>query len=260
MRQSLVLSLGWGRHGQPATREDIRDALAAADGERPSRSLVARIEREAIAHLRSRVRDGLFWGGAIQALDRSDVPVASRVVWTTAASPSPRTPGVARQSAFANQIVETLEDLQAPLSVTMLTHLMRGSSGPATSELVRRYSPRHFGELRMVPFSEARDQVEGTCRADTRIEIVARRVSLIDGGTAERRDIAMPANHGKSWSREDELAVERGWVEGRSVEQLALALKRTRGGVTAALVRLGVIDSRDEARQRLTAEAVGMTT
>lgn len=83
-----------------------------------------------------------------------------------------------KEGAIADQVVETLADLPNPLSLTMLTHLLRGSHGPATSELVSRYSPRHVGLLEALTFGEARDLVDFVCRTDRRIEILGRTVSL----------------------------------------------------------------------------------
>ena len=97
--------------------------------------------------------------------------------------------------------------------------------------------------------------VDRTCRLDPRIKLLDRRVSLQVGGTAKVEGIAQAANHGKPWSPEEKLAAARGWAEGQSLGQLADALDRSPGGVAGALVRMGAVESREEARERLTSES-----
>jgi hypothetical protein len=58
---------------------------------------------------------------------------------------------------------------------------------------------------------------------------------------AERRqrnlDIGRPANCGLPWTEEARSTVAEAFAGGRSVEQIAVDLERTRGGIRAELIR-----------------------
>ena len=56
---------------------------------------------------------------------------------------------------------------------------------------------------------------------------------------------------GKSWSEAQDQELMEGWEEGYTVEDLAERLKRSGRGVSARLVRLGLVSSRAEARSRV---------
>lgn len=59
-----------------------------------------------------------------------------------------------------------------------------------------------------------------------------------------------PAAAGQKWTEEQLSRIRRGWLAGEGLAALAAAVGRTPNGVAARLVRLGLVESRDEARAR----------
>lgn len=60
-----------------------------------------------------------------------------------------------------------------------------------------------------------------------------------------------PRGQGRSWSEREDQALMEGWEDGYTVDDLAERLERSARGVSARLVRLGLVSSRAEARRRL---------
>lgn len=64
------------------------------------------------------------------------------------------------------------------------------------------------------------------------------------GGTGRRKPPAsLPANTGSRWTPEEEERLAQGFDAGRSVEELARELNRTRAAIEARLVRIGKLDA-----------------
>lgn len=81
--------------------------------------------------------------------------------------------------------------------------------------------------------------------------IRALHVAVMELEKAEKRaSKALPENSGKPWTPEDEDALLRMYRQGASKKELCEYFKRTSGGIAARLVRLGVIQSRDEFRYK----------
>ncbi len=59
-----------------------------------------------------------------------------------------------------------------------------------------------------------------------------------------------PGAMGKKWSEDDDDALAVAWEEGATVDDLAERFERSTGSITARLVRLALVESRDEARAR----------
>jgi hypothetical protein len=57
-------------------------------------------------------------------------------------------------------------------------------------------------------------------------------------------------NQGSRWSLEDDAHLTSRWEQGADVEQLSEEFGRGSGGITARLVRLGLVEDRQEARRR----------
>lgn len=256
-RLAFVLSSLYGRVQRPMTLDEVAVALAAVEGARLSRERIRQLREKALRRLRSaRFRPRLLGGLK---------PIAKARTGPRAATPASGPDDPSRQSMVhssvgherlkdhshsivADLIVQTLEDLRDPVSATMLVHLLRGSAGPATSELVRLHSPRHAGALAHLAFPAARDLVEIASRADPRIDLIDRRVSL--AASTSPLDREKPVRQGQPWTRQEQVRLFAGWTKGLSVGQLATALGRSPGGVAGALVRYNVVESRDHARAR----------
>ncbi len=67
---------------------------------------------------------------------------------------------------------------------------------------------------------------------------------------AARHEQPKPASAGKSWTEDEDEALMDGWEEGSTVAELSEKLERSRSGIAARLVRLGLVGSRAEARRR----------
>lgn len=59
------------------------------------------------------------------------------------------------------------------------------------------------------------------------------------GEPGGRRTRARPASQGRPWSPEHDAELERRWIEGDSVEEIAIHFERTPGGIRARLPRVG---------------------
>ena len=66
----------------------------------------------------------------------------------------------------------------------------------------------------------------------------------------KRASKPLPENSGKPWTLEDDNALLRMHEQGASKKEICEYFKRTSGGIAARLVRLGVIQSRDEFRYK----------
>lgn len=60
----------------------------------------------------------------------------------------------------------------------------------------------------------------------------------------------MPANAGKSWTKEDEDLLVTLYRSGTTKRDICKTLQRTESGVAARLVHLGIIENRDSFRDR----------
>lgn len=67
------------------------------------------------------------------------------------------------------------------------------------------------------------------------------------------RKAPKPPSTGRRWEPEEDERLRVGWQAGHPVTALSAAHGRTRSGIAARLVRLGLVETRDEARARGTA-------
>jgi CHC2 zinc finger/Toprim-like len=133
-----------------------------------------------------------------------------------------------------------------PLTPALMTHILRGSSGPRTREIVDAYGPPHVGELRDLTYAEVHGQV---------LEVWAGILAQAVGPTAAARPVAgrvaaKPVNQGQAWDPASLQELRDEWASGATVTEIAFRLGRTPNGVAARLVRLSLVGSRDEARRR----------
>lgn len=70
------------------------------------------------------------------------------------------------------------------------------------------------------------------------------------GATGTAPQAVHPHNAGRPWTAEDDLALAKGFDAGTTVASLAAAMGRTRGAITARLVRLGKIEAPESLRLR----------
>ena len=81
-----------------------------------------------------------------------------------------------------------------------------------------------------------------------------RRVSSVDelvrATVARAGGQEQPAAMGKKWSEEDDDALAAAWAGGGRVSVLAVDMERSTGSIVARLVRLALVESREEARAR----------
>lgn len=68
-------------------------------------------------------------------------------------------------------------------------------------------------------------------------ETLRHHVALTEPGA--RRTRARPAGQGRPWNRDLDLELERRWLEGQTVEEIAIHFERTPGGIRARLPRVG---------------------
>jgi len=59
------------------------------------------------------------------------------------------------------------------------------------------------------------------------------------GGPDGRASRARPASRGRPWTAEQDAELERGWIGGDSLEEIAARFQRTPGGIRARLPRVG---------------------
>lgn len=64
----------------------------------------------------------------------------------------------------------------------------------------------------------------------------------------KKRERRLPENAGKPWLQEDDAKLVQMFEEGRSKGDICDYFKRTEGGIASRLVRLGIIQNRDEFR------------
>jgi DNA primase catalytic core len=265
VRLSKVLSLRYERYGSPVTLEDAAEALAGPLGPRLSRERIRQLQLKGLQRLRHPSRMSRLLGD-LRPLPRRDTPsMPHRPPVSQATSRTDKHPatGSAQSSAIedleglADQLVETLLGLSAAPSMTMLTHVMRGVRARTPNAAVNEAHRRVADVLRNLPFGSAQRAIESACRSDSRI-VVGIVVSVIVGAPRKRprpepirHDVPrVPGRQGLAWAEADRARLLDGWAQGLSVGQLAEALDRSPGGVAGALVRFGVVESRDHARAR----------
>lgn len=60
----------------------------------------------------------------------------------------------------------------------------------------------------------------------------------------------LPPNAGLAWTKELDTELSRLWYAGETVSVIATRMGRTHSSIEARLVRIGLVDARDEARAR----------
>ena len=75
-------------------------------------------------------------------------------------------------------------------------------------------------------------------------------VQLEKARKAEKREKSLPENAGKPWPQKDDEKLVQMFEEGCSKKELCDFFKRTEGSLSSRLVRLGIIQNREEFRHR----------
>lgn len=70
-------------------------------------------------------------------------------------------------------------------------------------------------------------------------------------GVLTHQEGLAPTASGRRWTQEDDELLEEGWEAGETSGELALKLGRSVSAIAARLVRLGIVDTREEARARI---------
>lgn len=58
----------------------------------------------------------------------------------------------------------------------------------------------------------------------------------------ENLELGRPGNHGMPWTEDTRSQVAKGFEDGKSIEELATTLERTRGAIRAELIRQGLVE------------------
>ena len=122
-------------------------------------------------------------------------------------------------ASVADASVETLATIGAPLRLTMLAHILRGSRGPMTQEIVTRYKLSRAGMLGDYTFGEVRDLVRTACSTDPRLDVdpsgPVHLVGQVVGQEPERI-----SNGGRPWRPDEETRLE---ASGARVSRLSIS-------------------------------------
>ncbi|GAA0594311.1 hypothetical protein [Caenispirillum bisanense] len=73
---------------------------------------------------------------------------------------------------------------------------------------------------------------------------------------ARRRD-DLPPNAGAAWDEEQDTQLAQRWYAGDTIGEIARDFGRTDGSISSRLVRIGLVENREEARSRRKTEREG---
>ena len=108
--------------------------------------------------------------GARAVRTTSAAPVTTTAPVPTVAKLPQAVPLLAELDAAVLRLVTELQgSLGRRVSATMLTHILRGSSGPKTSSIVKAHTPPHVGALSWLPYRTARELVGRVMTRDGRV-------------------------------------------------------------------------------------------
>jgi hypothetical protein len=82
-------------------------------------------------------------------------------------------------------------------------------------------------------------------RALFTVHEIARAKSKMSADERRRQnlDLGRPRNHGLPWTEEDRELVASGFQDGKTAEELAATLERSRGAIHAELIRQGLVSA-----------------
>lgn len=245
----------------PSDRRDVLDTLARVVEEAPPEDRLCDVEdivRLAIEPLgyperaiRERLGALLEDSGSPRAAPRGPQPVFPKTSVGNGGQ-------VDLESQMPSIVADVLDALGRPISLGILTHILRGSRGPRITALIAEFEPLHVGVLSGHDFRSAADLVESCARASRSFtfEVIldAERGferKLIGLSPGERTRVSDATwRRGRKWLPTEDGDLRNGWTSGRSLAALSRRHCRTETGIAARLVHLGLVRDRDEARQR----------
>jgi hypothetical protein len=251
-RLATLMSLRYGRSGPAQTLAEIAPHVTLPGTATVSRQRVRQLETKAIRLLRRRAkRQGLIQASQMRTGgDRGRLKAPEGPESATTPTPPPDPAAIPSAESIADWTWSILDVLDEPLTLNLVTHVLLGSRGPATQALIAKRQLPHAGALAGINFKDARQAIVSAVSADVRFTIVQSHPITLTHQGVEKALPPGPANAGTAWSTAADRQLEALWKEGSSLASLAETFGRTRGSITARLVRLGIVDSRDEAIAR----------
>ncbi len=238
-RLSTLLSCRFGRSGRALTLTETAP-LISRPGQTPiSRGRVRQLEIKALGRLRTRSRR--------ERLGIALPPAPPKAVRGDSANLDGRSVG-----SVADAAVRTLEAIGSPISVSMITHILRASTGPVTREFIRRYGLPTAPSLTGHAFVLDLDLVRHACDVDPRIERSGTTAALAGIQPVSGPE---PRNRGAAWSEAEERQLRELWLTALSLEAIAERHGRSLGGIVARLVQLELVPDRETARQLAMADS-----
>jgi DNA primase catalytic core len=215
-RLAAVLSHRFGRWDPPQPLEKVA-RLIADPGERPvSRERVRQLQGRGLKLLRARSRLHRLLGLVQEPRDR-------HLAFSTE-----------DLTRLAEDGADVILSVGRPLGAVMLTHVLRGSTGPKTQRLVTACRPPHVGAYRSFLFDEVLEGIK-TVWADIR-----RLVS--EGSRTEAGGTNYAPNSSLRWDESSSEDLHAQWLAGRPVADIAAALGRSEHAVEIRLLRLGLAE------------------
>lgn len=150
-------------------------------------------------------------------------------------------------ASVADAIVEALEAVGQSLSVAKVTHILRGSRGPMTQELVGRLHLQSAGSLTGHQFKEDHDIVVAASLADSRLALEGTTIRLTR--QSSNRPSHPVTSGGRPWRPIEDAELERLWLGGKSVTSIATLHRRSVGGIVARVAKLGLAIDMEAARR-----------
>jgi HAD superfamily hydrolase (TIGR01549 family) len=129
-----------------------------------------------------------------------------------------------------------------PVPPFIVTHILRGSTGPTIQAIIAACDPPHVGLLAGSAYADVHRQVLPVWgRATAALRLL--KPGDVPNGRAALG--GMPSNHGRRWDAAAEDDGRTSWEAGETVASIAARLGRTPESVAWRLTKFGIVASRD---------------
>ena len=225
-RLATVLSLHYGRHGPPQTLNEIAPMVTNIGREPITRERVRQLNQKGLRQLHYPTRLAVLVGQEAMVVlhppkrAKSSAGTPDDRAMDDATGPAPSQPPILK---VPEQLPAMLRDILGPLGgsapLAQLTHVLRGSEGPATRALIAEHALPHVGSLAHLDFRAAKYAIETMASSDASLRVVVRG----DGTAPEPR----------TWL--ELKAVDNGEVADQAAAARDERLTATEAGMLAAL-------------------------
>jgi HAD superfamily hydrolase (TIGR01549 family) len=129
-----------------------------------------------------------------------------------------------------------------PVAPFIVTHILRGSSGPKTQAIIAACAPPHVGLVAGSSYADVHRQVLPFWKQATAALRPTEPRTVHTGQPARER---MPSNFGRCWDAAAVDDARTSWEGGETIASIATRLGRTPESVAWRLTKFGIVASRD---------------